>query len=279
MKLSFLTAQPSGNALGTWEWIKLLWWYPVLIAVSLALSLGFGPVFTRVLTVTAGNSHARELGLLFLYWLASYLVPLWFLAAAIVKAFRPHLSRAQRFATILCSYAALILVFTGIYYSMAEFGDNADAFKQYYAYRTQGQLLERGLTQEVRPLVTTERAFRGMESRLWTGLDSRVVRGHSASPLSEPTGNEMAQTALAYSAGEVIHRDSEACISVFLDCFHFSVMTTTTVGYGDITPAKRYSKLAADLQSLSSLALLVFALGMLFSNWWPEALTHTQNKP
>jgi|GEM_PF-1568919 len=52
----------------------------------------------------------------------------------------------------------------------------------------------------------------------------------------------------------------------YVDCFHFSVATTTTLGYGDICPTIPLTKLLSDLQVLLGVAILAISLGNYFSN-------------
>jgi hypothetical protein len=58
---------------------------------------------------------------------------------------------------------------------------------------------------------------------------------------------------------------AEALIS-FQDCIHFSLITSTTVGYGDITPKTPIAKLLVDIQVLISCFLLAFGVGSFFNS-------------
>lgn len=58
----------------------------------------------------------------------------------------------------------------------------------------------------------------------------------------------------------------ENAFYAFLDCFHFSVVTAATVGYGDIVPNSPMVKLLVDLQILSSTALVIVGIGNFFSS-------------
>lgn len=51
-----------------------------------------------------------------------------------------------------------------------------------------------------------------------------------------------------------------------LDCFHFSVVTAATVGYGDMLPNSPKLKLLVDLQILASTALVALGIGNFFSS-------------
>lgn len=50
-----------------------------------------------------------------------------------------------------------------------------------------------------------------------------------------------------------------------LDCLHFSCVTITTLGYGDMHPSTWYTKLAADVEVLLGVGLIAVGLGRLLS--------------
>jgi len=52
----------------------------------------------------------------------------------------------------------------------------------------------------------------------------------------------------------------------FQDCIHFSLITSTTVGYGNIVPVSPMAKLLVDIQVLVSFFLIAFGAGYIFSN-------------
>ena len=47
-----------------------------------------------------------------------------------------------------------------------------------------------------------------------------------------------------------------------LDAFYYSVVTITTVGYGDLTPTQDTSKIAASVLILLSIPLMFFIIGI-----------------
>ena len=51
----------------------------------------------------------------------------------------------------------------------------------------------------------------------------------------------------------------------FLDCLHFSVVTTATVGYGDMIPKSVWLKLIVDVHIVLSTGLAVVGVGKYFS--------------
>ena len=55
-----------------------------------------------------------------------------------------------------------------------------------------------------------------------------------------------------------------------IDCIHFSIVTLSTVGYGDIYPIKWYSKLVVDVEILLGLGITVLTAGRYFSRGGEE---------
>jgi hypothetical protein len=51
----------------------------------------------------------------------------------------------------------------------------------------------------------------------------------------------------------------------YVDCFHYSLVTSSTVGFGDITPVRWYAKLLTDSQILLSLGLTVLGVSRVFA--------------
>lgn len=58
------------------------------------------------------------------------------------------------------------------------------------------------------------------------------------------------------------------------DCLHFSLITSTTVGYGDMVPKGVLPKLIVDIQVLICLFLISFGAGTVFSNTQKKNLKH-----
>ena len=52
----------------------------------------------------------------------------------------------------------------------------------------------------------------------------------------------------------------------YLDCVHYSIVTGSTVGYGDITPVRWYAKVLTDLQILLCLGLTVLGVSRVFAS-------------
>jgi hypothetical protein len=83
--------------------------------------------------------------------------------------------------------------------------------------------------------------------------------------LSSDTVDQVRGLAAQAEMEKVVHFRRDVVPFVLLDCLHLSIMTMTTVGYGDVTPEVWYSKLATDAQALTGVAILVIALGLFLS--------------
>ena len=55
----------------------------------------------------------------------------------------------------------------------------------------------------------------------------------------------------------------------YVDCLHFSCVTITTLGYGDMRPTEWYSKLLVDLEALGGVGIIVVGIGRYFSQFTP----------
>ncbi len=66
---------------------------------------------------------------------------------------------------------------------------------------------------------------------------------------------------------QVEHPKNSAVIENFLDAFYFSVVTMTTVGYGDITPVSKAGKLVTVLMILSGIAIIPWQISDLVKSF------------
>ena len=201
--------------------------------------------------------------LVVLLYLASYILPAIVLALTLYRAFQSRRSWISQLRLILASYFSMIAVFAGVYFSMAFTGDHEYALFHYSYYRSGGEDLASGRIQHLNPVPQRPRAFVGMEERLWGTIDDYLPVGviRDVEDLEE----RRARASLTFSYEEVVRFKSSAVLGVTLDCLHLSVITITTVGYGNIAPSVWYSKLAANIEALTGTILFVVALGMLFS--------------
>lgn len=57
----------------------------------------------------------------------------------------------------------------------------------------------------------------------------------------------------------------ENALETYIDCFHYSVVTITTLGFGDMHPIRWYTKLVTDFEVLIGIAVTVISIGRFFS--------------
>jgi len=185
---------------------------------------------------------------------------------SIVGAFRSG-NRTTLVRTVIAAYFSLMFVFASIYYIAAFFGDLQDSMFKYEHYRSDALHHIDG------PEYESRRAFAGIESRFWSGVDWPVRSGRFPNGL--PPGayrispEQMRYIARTYSEGDVVQFLPESGAAIFGDCLHLSVITMTTVGYGDIIPRSLPARVATDIEAVCNTLLLIFGLGMIFGNIRP----------
>jgi hypothetical protein len=191
---------------------------------------------------------------------------------AIRSSFRPAPKR-DALVVVLCSYFSLILVFAAVYYSMAFLGDHQDAENRWWWYRDEALRTAGHPDQKIKTYAGDHRAFHGFDENLWASADEDTWASLNLPanwnmkdfPTLDPTTTDFWRV----HNQEVKFRPN-ARLAVALDCFHLSVVTMATLGYGDIYPKAPYAKLATDVEVLSGVTLIVIALGMIFGNWHDE---------
>lgn len=63
-----------------------------------------------------------------------------------------------------------------------------------------------------------------------------------------------------------------------IDSFYFTVMTVTTVGYGDLVPTHDMSKIVTAFYSMVSIPLVVFALGVIAKTYFETRISGIENR-
>jgi len=229
----------------------------VLLSVSSSLLLGH----------QLSGENAGPGPIILLLWFASFVAAAVFVVLAIALSFTARDTIAVQVRVILVSYLGGILVFAGLYFSMALFGDRQFAAAHYAYYKAYSNSFPNEVAAgeiAVPPFAGRERAFVGIDTRLWGTLDDDL-------PLAS---REFQKDPQAYRVGLTRQRAFEevavfrprALWDVLWDCQHLSVMTITTVGYGNISPNTWYAKLATNLEALTGTALLVVALALLLGS-------------
>jgi hypothetical protein len=199
-------------------------------------------------------------GLFLVILFAVFFAPIFMIGLAVWRCFGQG-SRLELIRLIGISYGTLIFVFAGIYLVMASAGDHDDAINKWYLY---------SLSAHPTVLrVEDQRAFRGIDTRLWTGPDWPVDASgqpiYDAQQSTELSIEDLRRAALSGRVESVVRFLPGSVLSVFAACLHFSIVTMSTVGYGDIVPAIWYARTASDLQILIGLSLVAVALARAFS--------------
>jgi Ion channel len=234
---------------------------------SLLLCVFVPEIFARK---NALEKHLPDWFVIFLILLfcSAVIIPFGISLYAILACLRSNVTRFKRLVRVSASYLANIIIFTGLYYCFALVGDRADAVAKFYHYekwdREKKEFVEKYSIPE-RPQIRTQRAFNGIQDRLFTGVD--WLADDSVPFWAEVPLPFMLKRA-KMDFDEVVVFVPESRAGVLLDCLHFSIVTSATVGYGDISPNTWYTKLTADFQIVQSVVLVVLVLGMLFGGWW-----------
>jgi hypothetical protein len=228
-------------------------------ATSFVLSVGSCFLMARIHKV---HNVPTVLAVIFLF-MFSVLLPYVVVAQSLYYAFRATRSPLMQARLIIVTYFVLIAVFTGFYFSMQFMGDYNFAIGQYLYYRFAGEDLRRGRTETVNAYPHDPHAIIGVTDHLWSTLDDQIS-------LDDYRGlqnfeEHKANLAVENSFYDVVTFRQRSIWPVVGDCFHLSVMTMTSVGYGNIAPRVWYAKLATDAEALTGVVLFVVALGMLFA--------------
>jgi hypothetical protein len=245
-----------------------LWTTPTIIAGAL-LSVGFAFLSVTFMGRSL-NGYEREhlpvlttvtaLAAAFSFMVVTISV----VVGAIASAFRRGDERAV-LTTVVVAYFSLILVFASIYFVASFVGDYESASFTYHAYKREALA---GLQAPV--IIEQQRALGGVVNRFWSGVDWPQTDGMFPGGL--PPGSyavdpaEMRKIAGMHSLAETVRFLPESRYSIFGDCLHLSVITMTTVGYGDVWPRSLAARIAADIEALCYTILLIFAVGMIFGN-------------
>ena len=230
--------------------------------ISLCISLGLVET-SRAWGHTPGLNPI-QIVMAIIVLLAALLIPALFIILAVAGAFRSD-TKKRMLGVALVAYFCCAVVFAGFYYSIQGLQDENDAELQIIHYQYEAAELSIGTKTQIAPY-KSHRAFNGIEKHFYRNIEDDIPDitdryGKSAESVAEIVGQ--------YS--KAIEFQPQNRLEVFLDCLHFSIMTITTVGYGDITPRIRIAKIASEIEVLVGLSLFVVALGMIFGNWYPIA--------
>ena len=218
------------------------------------LVFGFTEVLAREAATPTGP--IETIAILVLGFLA-LLLPLCLSLFALYRSLT-HRPKSEAVALVLGGYVAVLLVFTSVFYLFVFLGDFADTRDANAYYQAEALRMAQRQGRELRYRQTNERAFAGMDARLWSGVEQ--LYGPREDPRSGPPDAEtIARNARSGSPPFAFRPGNR--LAVWFDCLHFSSVTIATLGYGDIIPTRWYSKLAADLEVLMGIVFVSLSLG------------------
>jgi hypothetical protein len=195
------------------------------------------------------------------FFVAGLLMPLIAVGFAIFSSFQKR-SRAEMLRVILVAYLGSILIFAGAYYVIVGVDDYNDAIRQISHYEAEGISIAAHLSDRIKPY-KSQNAFTGFESHLWSTFEDESYDA-AALYTNYPEGLKSALD----NAKNNLRFLPENRVLVFANCVHYSVITMTTVGFGDISPQVWLARFYTDVEALTGTALFIVALGMVFGNWW-----------
>ena len=198
-------------------------------------------------------------------------LPLLLVIPSVSLAFQKCPSRQARLGLVIYSYISSILLFAGFYFvacSVASYGRAVN----------QQDLVEAESPQKwgLRPWSECEKeldrsglheigALKGLTYQAFVGvLDWKSPRSfpHIRPPwLSYPMMENLI-VAMRQEKTPFAWVNKDYTAHLFVECFHFSVVTAATVGYGDVSPGNTFIRLVVDFQIVASTAILIFGLGL-----------------
>jgi hypothetical protein len=199
---------------------------------------------------------------------------------AVMLAFSSHPSRPVRLALVIFSYFSTILMFATFYFFVCCSSDcgRASAERAFlvddlYDKKPDGwekmdpeDFLDRvDMTQFDRWALLRGVSSHAVKGVLDSGARARAERRPPGRPWIEYLRMEPLVEDLKAQKFPSAQVDHESRIPLWIECFHFSVVTAATIGYGEISPSTTFIRIVVDIQILASTAILVIGLGLALS--------------
>ncbi len=244
------------------SWDFLLFGLPLAAFASNVLA--FSNTIWRTQNLEDASDHINiGTGVLF----ATLSIPMLITGYSFLRSVRGD-NKLRALLNLILAYPTLIVCFASLYYLIAWEADLTDAEKQneYYVNLHDNESKWKQIAPTV-PRTISYRAFKGFEYKLWTGIEE--LSRPAGYPADAPVPVDLILKNVAWVRGlpsfARTFNGPRAWGEVHLDCLHYSLVTMSTVGYGDISPQSRLAKVATGVQILCSQTLFLFALGFVFS--------------
>ncbi|HYW73338.1 MAG TPA: potassium channel family protein [Pyrinomonadaceae bacterium] len=234
-----------------------------ITATSLVVTISL-PFLLNLRGFTTPTSTLKAVVLILLILIVVPLIVAASVLVSIALPFDEAVAWRKRVLLVVTCFIAVVLIYAGVYFALAGIGDYNQAIHTNLSFQYAHQEFreDKARRQDLIATVTDTRPFKGMGYSLFLSIDEDP---------DEYLGDRRYLTAqeiisMAQDEKERVPRlNSGAALGLFGDCFHFSVVTAATVGYGDITPSSSLSRLVADSQVIASVSILVFGLGFVMS--------------
>jgi hypothetical protein len=171
-------------------------------------------------------------------------------------------SRNLQLGSVLLSYTAVIVVFSGFFYFQCSIGDLKESMAEYRYYeKLRTPAMQNPVKKYGNALRRTAslRAFQGISPAMWRGIGDKVAGWPEE---AGPPPVEKLLEASRFPLTEVISFNHQAKVPVFLDCLYFSAVTITSTGFGDITPLGRFAKMLVVIESVSGVVLVAIGIAI-----------------
>jgi hypothetical protein len=235
----------------------------LITGVSLAISIGSVQIdlrFKEPIAISLGIVWGVTL-------LLSLTFPILAVAYAIYVVFERR-RKTESISVLLLSYCAIILVFSGFYYTISYIEDYNDCVNRFYSY--EGEFARKNLdSSHVIAEPPSKRAFSGMNNRMWHLGKWNETEAEERNNIKSILQNDF---------DDVIYPRHEMKLPVFVDCLHFSILSMTLFGYGPITSLDWKVTLANCLQIITGTLLFTVVLSMIFSGWGLNEKTKPPDK-
>ncbi len=224
--------------------------------ISFFMSILCGELFSYIIENSSKDMNGWLAFIIVISMLVTFIIPIIPLVGAIYLSFKKQYSE-KTISFIIASYISIIVTFTGIYYVMTLMSDQTHiAYENIYYQYLQEEMNNKDFPHNMR-------AFRGMSNDLFIGVEANVFSNEKLKGLKIPSQQKWIAMK---NRGYTIKFLPENRLIAINDCFYLSVVTITTLGYGDIIPNRWFSKLATSIEALLGMIILIFAFGLALNN-------------